>query len=572
MNAASRLSHISPVSRRAALLAALLTAPAVWAANTGGHVEQVGSDYIYVGDTSPVTIEDHRDTYNGAPVYLASAYGGKSETADVTGWSLTLKGQPELSSHVYGGWIGGSAHSHTVSENLVLLVGDAQVGDQNAAGGNVYGGYSAVSGKAAGDVAARDNTVVLAEQAQVWNGFSSGLDNGSVFGGYAVTGSVTGNKVRIALGKLVHWVNNSFVESGTSGVVLAGHVQGNVTANHAEAGSATGGNDLEQPDVSIEAVGGTVIEGNVIGGASGSDGAITGHVVKIAGGEVQGNIYGGKGNGGRIEGNTIVLAGEAKLDDSTLYGHEGGDPAGSQNNTLRVEVKGEQVKALRNFDTWHFALPSDLKQGDTMLTVSSQGDFLEVDGSRLTVSTDGGQLALGLGEHAALLLLADGSNIMVPSGALQTAWLDGEPTGLPALVYHLDHAVAVAPGQLDMFLDEKYLYGTGGTNSPGQRETGNTLTLASGTANAAFGGRALNGDVSGNTLIIDGAATLKPLGTSHPSYDLSGKAYGGYADAGNATGNTVTLSSNMSGQAAGFALYGGFSGNGGEATSGNTLQ
>ncbi|MBQ6657526.1 MAG: hypothetical protein IJM64_09635, partial [Ottowia sp.] len=349
------------------------------------------------------------------------------------------------------------------------------------------------------------------------------------------------------------------------------------------------------------------VKGDVIGGASDTSGEVTGHVVKIAGGEVFGNIYGGKGNGGSIQNNiivlaggkvsgniygsfgnsgniqdnTIVLAGEANLDNSTLYGHDGGG-TGMQ-NTLRVEVKNEQVQAVQNFDTWHFALPGDLQPSndpsqpaDIMLKVTNQGSALDIDGDRVTVSTDG-NLALGLNERAVLLSLEDKQRVTVnytnPPTTLPTARLDGESAGLPALVYALDTASAPDENQLAIFLEEKYLYGSGGTNTPGQREQGNTLTLTGGEATAAFGGRSnVAGTVSGNTLIIDGAATLKPLDPSHPSYDLSGKAYGGYADTGNATGNTVTLSSNMSGQAAGFALYGGFSGNGGEATSGNTLQ
>ncbi|MBQ6657525.1 MAG: hypothetical protein IJM64_09630 [Ottowia sp.] len=247
MNAASRLSHIPHVCRRAALLAALIAALAqpAWAQNSGGHVEQDGSDYIYVGDTSPVTLASPKAEYGGTTVTLNHVYGGKSDAGDVKGWNLTLKGTAVVVDNAYGGWIGGS--SDLVSENLVRLEGGAEVGSPslpgaNSDGGNVYGGYSANQYKAATADAATNNTVVLAENAQVFSGNSSPQQNGHVFGGYAVTGSVAHNKVRIEGGGT----------PGTGGVL----VEGDVTANHAEAGNVMGARKIDQPDVYIEAGGG----------------------------------------------------------------------------------------------------------------------------------------------------------------------------------------------------------------------------------------------------------------------------------------------------------------------------
>ena len=602
----SPISFRKPHAPRLSLLAALIVALAwpAWAQNknSGGQVKQDSNlDYIYVGNApsaSRVIMVSTENEYGGGTVDLIHVYGGRgndqwvvdnsvkvnwipnmsfqlsgnlfggstdrghavenkvfmntglvkgsvygnhTEEGDALGdgtANVTLTGLAAVVDDVYGGWMNGRLGSsdnnqRIASRNYVRLEKQAGVGvtrSTNNDGGNVYGGYSANQYKDATADAVTYNTVVLAENAQVSKGNNTS-PNGHVFGGWAAKGNVAYNKVRIEGGGT----------PGTGGVL----VEGDVTANHAADGSATGSGDLGQPDVYIEA---GKVSGDVIGGNSRSTAPVTDHVVEIAGGEIGGNIYGGLGNGGSIQDNTIVLAGEADLDGSILYGHFGGSTTGSQNNTLRVEVKNEQVQAVQNFDTWHFALPGDLQPSndpdnptDIMLKATNQGGFLNIVGERVTVSTDGGNLDLGVGDRAVLLSLVHGAiNYTAPSTPEQTAWLDGVSKSLPALVYYLD---VFSSNRLDIALEEKYLYGSGGTNTPGQREQGNTLTLTGGNATAAFGGRSnkVNAVVSGNTAKMSGGELVQ-LGTAHTHYRISGNLYGGYADEGSATGNTVKFS------------------------------
>ncbi len=136
--------------------------------------------------------------------------------------------------------------------------------------------------------------------------------------------------------------------------------------------------------------------------------------------------------------------------------------------------------------------------------------------------------------------------------------LDGAAGGLPLATYTLNTPDTKT---LDITVNELYLYGSGGDNTLGQRERNNTLTLDASTprATAAFAGRALTGNVTGNTLIIDAPVTL----VNSVDSTFSGKAFGGCADAGNATGNTVVLTEKLTGRSLGFPVYGGLPGVGG---------
>lgn len=287
-----------------------------------------------------------------------------------------------------------------------------------------------------------------------------------------------------------------------------------------------------------------------------------------AGNPLAGHLYGGHAKDGNATGNAVTLAGgtvapaavyanfaedtskattngivnlsadAAALDMSatTLWGGNSTLAGGNDGNTLVVEAKGVEAKAAKNFEKYTFALPGDFKADETMLALLEQGDDLDIDGSKVSVATNG-TLKLNLGEKATLLSMDKGRTLTVnnlPAEA-QSAKLDGVDSGLTTLVYKYD--APAGENTLNITAEQKYLYGDGGANTPGQRNSGNRLNVTGGTATAAFGGRATSGDVTNNAATMSGGTLVAVDGNP-----LSGNLYGGYADAGNATGNAATLS------------------------------
>ena len=247
----------------------------------------------------------------------------------------------------------------------------------------------------------------------------------------------------------------------------------------------------------------------------------------------------------------------------SLYGGASRSGARVSNNTLQVETFGLSAPEIRNFDNYNFVLPSVISAGDTLLQLKSQNTSLIIDGGRISVSAASGTLAgtgLQLGDSVTLLEKTGGSDSFVVTNLPRSVAekLDGVATGLTENTYELTKQAA----NLDVTFAEKFLYGEGGTNTPGQREEGNTLTIASADrATAAFGGRAATGNVTGNKVTMTGGELV--AGSSTDPY--AGNLYGGLAEDGNARQNTVSIGGNSSIER---NVYGG---NGSKGASGNEV-
>ena len=168
-----------------------------------------------------------------------------------------------------------------------------------------------------------------------------------------------------------------------------------------------------------------------------------------------------------------------------------------------------------------------------MLTLKGQSADLTIDGTKVDMAVaKGGGLNIGFGESVTLLHKTGGGgafNVANLTGAVQTSKLDGEAGGFDVMKYTLDKPAN--EDKLNVTVSELHLYGDGGTNTPGQRETGNTLTINSGKANVAFGGRASSGAVTGNKVEMTGGEIVRgmPFGIGR---NVSGDLFGGFADAG----------------------------------------
>ena len=344
----------SVLNRRhiAAALAAvaICAAPAGVLANSGGNLE--GDDYIGDAPNYNVTINEQ---VNGI------AYGryetGVAESSGAT-LSIVTGGKANAA-------FGGRAASGVVTGNKVIMTGGEIV-----KGNDIWIGNINVSGKLFGGLAddgnVEKNTVEI----------SGGTVNSWVIGGYAVKGEAKENSVTVS--------------GGTIGTVYGGW------SNNSDATNNT-----------VIISGGTVDRGNVCGGVSNS-GDATNNTVIISGGTVNGGVYGGQSIFGNTINNTVILSkevGKAAPDlKGPLYGGIGGLYSSHTNNTLQVEAVGLSAPQIARFDNYKFVLPSDIKAGDTMLTLTNQGTGLTIDGTKvdMAVAKDGG-LNIGFGESVTLL-------------------------------------------------------------------------------------------------------------------------------------------------------------------------
>ncbi|MDY6292160.1 MAG: autotransporter outer membrane beta-barrel domain-containing protein [Succiniclasticum sp.] len=167
------------------------------------------------------------------------------------------------------------------------------------------------------------------------------------------------------------------------------------------------------------------------------------------------------------------------------------------------------------------------------------------------ITTDGRQNGLYLDESITLLEVPEGG--FVEGGHYEflinnydklptlTQRLDDEATGFTTMVAKTEPVRG--ENKIRLTVSEKYLYGEGGTNSPGQREKGNTLNITDGVkANAAFGGRATTGDVTGNKVAMSGGEIVEGSSGGSSFNPYTGNLYGGLAEKGDVAGNEVTVS------------------------------
>ncbi|MDY6292157.1 MAG: ESPR-type extended signal peptide-containing protein [Succiniclasticum sp.] len=562
---------------------AICAAPAGALANSGGHWE--GNDYFGDAPGYKVVIDSNVDgwvlgrlesgdtTATGASVTVTSGtvgsgpsrievYGGRSYYGNAE------KNTVSISGGTVNGWVyGGGSESGNAEKNTVFISsGSVQ---------SVRGGYSynsdatnntvTISGGSVDYVYGGDSHKGKTENNTVT--ISGGTVNWNLNGGYSGSGSVTKNTVTIS-GGTVNWnVNGGYSGSGSATnntvSISGGRVEKNVY----------GGSGTSATSNTVSISGGRV-EKNVYGGIGES---ATSNTVAISGGEVNGTVYGGYSSDGDAVNNTVILSrqgSEAPPDiNGTLFGgfsYGGGAVSG---NTLQAEAVGLSAPEIQNFENYKFVLPKDIKAGDTMLTLKSQINNLEIDAAKVSVSSNVGKTGLNLDESVTLLHKTGGEgafSVTNLTGAVQTSKLDGEPGGFDVMKYKLDKPAN--EDKLNVTVSELHLYGDGGTNTPGQRQTGNTLIINSGKADVAFGGRAATGDVTGNNVkmtggeLVSGRNDIK-IGDYYVNTDL----FGGFADEGNAVKNTVEVSGGKVGHenTLGGRVYGGFSYSG-DAT-GNTV-
>ena len=546
----------SSLNRRhiAAALAAvaICAAPAGALANSGGHWD--GSKYI--GDAPEYNVSINEEV-NGI------AYG--RYTTDASGATLSIVTGGKVKQYVTGG----HSDSGNASQNAVTISGGmvnggavggiARAGDAIGNTVTISGGtveYGGVTGGYSEFLDAKDNTVTI----------SGGTVGTDVYGGHSERGKASQNAVTISGGTVggdVYGGLGGHTTEKNAVSISGGEVNGTVYGGRSADGNAS------QNTVTIS--GGTV-GSDVYGGFGGHN--AEGNTVTISSGTVNGNVYGGVSGLFSTTGNTVILSRqgiEAPPDiNGTLFGGFSKSGGTVLNNTLQVEAVGLSAPEIQNFENYRFVLPSDVKKGDTMLTLKGQGADLTIDGTKvdMAVAKDGG-LNIGFGESVTLLHKTGGTgafNVENVTGAVQTSKLDGVSTGFDVMKYKLDKPDH--EDKLNVTVSELHLYGDGGTNTPGQRETGNTLIINSGKASVAFGGRASSGAVTGNNVKMTDGEIVRRGVIQTGNINVSGSLFGGFADAGNAEKNTVEIS----GGTVNSSVYGGHSANGNAANNTVTIS
>ena len=586
----------------AALLAASVVCgvPGMAMANSGGTL-QANGDYIGDAPDYTVTIDENvgNNAYgrhetsasaSDASITVASGtimtdvYGGYSAAGPSLGNTVTISGGT-VTGTVYGGRGAGRTDSNTVRIEGGTVESDVFGGfgnwmtDENTVTisdgivkGKVYGGrgregaeYNTVRieggtiendvfGGTIGSGTVTDNGVEI----------SGGKVKGEVYGGKSGEGSATSNTVTISGGTVgdgtrvpgafgssantnIYGGRGSYAASWNTVRIKGGTVLADVFGGFAYSGDVTGNR--------VEISGGTIGDANhsmnIYGGILSSNrlGSVTGNTVILSGGKVKGEVYGGRdfGGDGTVSGNKIILRKEAgknapNLDNAILYGGFGGSVS---DNTLQVEAAGLSARAIYDFDNYKFVLPSDIKAGDTMLQLTGQDAGLEIDGSKVGVSLTKGTLAdigLNLGESVTLLEKTGGSGSFAVTNPQQLPKLEDKLDGVGFTTMVGKTEPVGGENKIRLTVSEKYLYGDGGTNTPGQRQTGNTLEIKGGKANVAFGGRATSGDVTGNKVTMSGGEIVEGSSGGSSFNPYTGNLYGGLAVDGVAAGNEVTIS------------------------------
>ena len=485
--------------------------------NSSGDAGNIYGGWTKLGDAADNDID-----INNGSAGAGTVAGGYSESGTATGNDVRISSSGEFSS-IYGGIAGeGDTVGNTVeiSNSGVRNVYGSYTESGNAAGtvmitggrfngGTVAGAYTEADGNA-------DSNDVTITDASAASGVTS------VYGGHAAVGTANDNSVSIS--------GNAF-----SGATIAG--------GYSEFGAATGN--------SVDVTGSTVR--NVYG--SYADSGDAAGIVAIASGQFAGGTIAGaySAAGGNADGNSVSITDARAASGTThVYGGYAGD--GSANHNA-VVVEGNAFSGgtiAGGYSALGAATGNSVGvTGGTVRNV--YGSYAGHGSATGTVEITDGQFAGGTiaGAYSLAAGSADGNTVAITGarGAMGTTHVYG---GYAAEGSADGNSVSITGSAF-----------SGGTVAGGYSESGsagnNSLVIDSnGTFGSAYGGRAGNGAASGNWLELAAGR-------------YSGTIAGGYSLSGSATGNTVTIGEGAI-LNAGVLLYGGWSGNGMDSRSGNTLN
>ena len=302
--------------------------------------------------------------------------------------------------------------------------------------------------------------------------------------------------------------------------------------------------------------------------------------------------YGGWAQNGNATNNTITLNGNGALSyyGTHLYGGWSNNSAADvkTGNKLRIIGKDNYGDSVNNFEKMVFELNSAVASGDTMLTINTQNSTQTFDWNKIEV-TNAATWTGTTGLKPITLYTGPGLTLdnydllkwksVTSDGKFEYGWRANVTSATPGTPTTITNATK-------LFFDRNQFKGVdktitsapsdniayGGLSTLGNTTTGNKLTLDGASAafiGYAYGGytKAETGDSTDNELIMKNGAYIG--NNYHPGY----AAYGGWAQNGNATNNTITLNGNGALSYYGTHLYGGWSNNSAaDVKTGNKLR
>ena len=355
-----------------------------------------------------------------------------------------------------------------------------------------------------------------------------------------------------------------------------------------------------------------VVQEKVYGGHANGSGNATSNAVTLTGGTFSDNIYGGSSVGGNATRNTVNLGDGTKAFAGTIHGTiYGGDGPGTGNhvtgNTLNVNAD-VTVGNIKNFETIHFNYNKNINTGNAILTLGGGSGATTVDWNGIHLN--------GTPERSKMTLMQNTNGINInnytPNKVIALddkfeSYITGEmphsPTKYSSIVYKRNQFAGVEktvdtsdgiPGtsEVDVYGGESvlgntttgnhvtitrmtghgkvyggYTEGDGTTADVAKRydSKGNKVTITGGAASELYGGYTSStvGAATGNTVTVKRGAVRRLI-------------YGGFAEHGDATGNTVNLGdaeTGAVGDVSASKIFGGRSrDNTKDQTTGNTLN
>lgn len=204
----------------------------------------------------------------------------------------------------------------------------------------------------------------------------------TVYGGYTSAATAEGNTVTINGGTIGAGDGYSEAVVGGKAATTASNNTINIKGGTIT-GSIIGGDGATASNNTINISGGTIGADSawtsINAGRSTTDGGTaSGNTITISGdveflGNVlisTGTVQGTSGTTGTSSNNTLNI-----LTAITVAELSGGDGATHSGNTLNIAAKGVTTNGLMAFDSINFYLPSDIANGETMLTVKGNSEF-----------------------------------------------------------------------------------------------------------------------------------------------------------------------------------------------------
>ncbi|MHC5308439.1 hypothetical protein ACYSNS_14385, partial [Bartonella sp. LJL80] len=443
-----------------------------------------------------------------AGVELNGGFGGAISGSQVFLTDVILTGGSgghggEGTNSSVGGGVGGMGGG-SVFGGLSIGAADSGVISMNQGGNNV-----------GGDI--RNNKLTLTNVTLIGaaggsgggsnggGGGVGGMGGGSVFGGLSIGGAAAYRLFGTGAG-------------GAGGTVSGNTIiLTNVTLNGAEGGRGGLGLAGAVGPGHDGIAGGSVVGGFSIGGAGadgegGNGGDVTGNKVIISGKSlIWGSIYGGYsvggassesdvGLGGTATGNTVTLEGsDIQIGDRNADGEVisygsiwggwslNGDGAPSSadvftGNTLNLDGYRGTVFGIYNFENYNWTLPSDVKNGDVLVTIADGGNAVDMTNTKHTVAMVNDGSRLNGGDTVTMIDKTQGSlasqNYTIRQGSfiVYDATLAQQNTGNNALVLTINDKTDDTP--------------SGGGNSSGGDNGGDTGGNSNGGDNGGGGSAA----------------------------------------------------------------------------------